>query len=206
MGESGPPNPPVVAPLTVSCDTSPGKSVAKSRATPMLPTFDSDEDGGVVLAVPLVGPRHARVVGAVRLLDAVDDQPRPGRSAVQRRQRHARVRVGRQQLVAAVPRHVRRPPAPRATVEVQRPAGDDAVRPVETAHVRVRCRRHANIAVSPSVTRALQMTTITRTWANAQRDGRPAEYRWRLCESSVIPLLYTTPQTFTDAHCSSAVQ
>jgi len=26
-------------------------------------------------------------------------------------------------------------------------------------------------------------------WADAQRDGRPAEYRWRLCESSVIPFL-----------------
>jgi len=29
-------------------------------------------------------------------------------------------------------------------------------------------------------------------WADAQRDGRPAEYRWRmraLCESSVITLL-----------------
>jgi len=31
----------------------------------------------------------------------------------------------------------------------------------------------------------------TRMWADAQRDGRPAEYRWRpdLCESSVIPFL-----------------
>ena len=26
-------------------------------------------------------------------------------------------------------------------------------------------------------------------WADAQRDGRPAEYWWALCESSVIPLL-----------------
>jgi len=24
-----------------------------------------------------------------------------------------------------------------------------------------------------------QTTTITRMWANAQRDGRPVEYRWR---------------------------
>jgi len=23
------------------------------------------------------------------------------------------------------------------------------------------------------------METLTRMWANAQRDGRPAEYRWR---------------------------
>ena len=28
-------------------------------------------------------------------------------------------------------------------------------------------------------------------WANAQRDGRPAEYRWRLC---------STPQSLADAH------
>jgi len=34
-------------------------------------------------------------------------------------------------------------------------------------------------------------------WANAQRDGRPAEYRWRLC---------STPQILADAHYQSAVQ
>jgi len=28
-------------------------------------------------------------------------------------------------------------------------------------------------------------------WANAQRDGRPAEHRWRLC---------STPQSLADAH------
>ena len=35
------------------------------------------------------------------------------------------------------------------------------------------------------------ITVITRMWADAQRDGRPPEYRWRgaLCESSVIPFL-----------------
>jgi len=106
-------------------------------------TFDSDEDGGVVLARPVVRPRDARVVGAVRLLDAVDRQARPGRPAGRRRrQRDARVGVGRERAVAvAVPRHVRRPPAPRAAVEHQRAAGDDAVRPVETAHVRVRWQR-----------------------------------------------------------------
>ena len=26
-------------------------------------------------------------------------------------------------------------------------------------------------------------------WANAQRDSRPAEYRWHLCKSSIIPFL-----------------
>ena len=29
----------------------------------------------------------------------------------------------------------------------------------------------------------------TRIWADAQRDGPPAEYRWPLCKSSVIPVL-----------------
>jgi len=32
---------------------------------------------------------------------------------------------------------------------------------------------------------------MTRMWANAQRDGRPAEYRWR-------PLF--NPQSLADAH------
>ena len=38
----------------------------------------------------------------------------------------------------------------------------------------------------------------TRMWANAQRDGRPAEYRWHLC---------LTPQSLADAHyqCRRAV-
>jgi len=34
-------------------------------------------------------------------------------------------------------------------------------------------------------------------WANAQRDGHPAEYRWRL---------RSPPQTFADAHYQNAVQ
>jgi len=34
-------------------------------------------------------------------------------------------------------------------------------------------------------------------WADAQRDGRPAEYRWRA--------LWTS-QSFANPHCSSAVQ
>jgi len=34
-------------------------------------------------------------------------------------------------------------------------------------------------------------------WANAQRDGRPDEHRWRLC---------STPQSLADAHYNSAVK
>jgi len=35
--------------------------------------------------------------------------------------------------------------------------------------------------VRPYILRTVQidLTQITRMWANAQRDGRPAEYRWR---------------------------
>jgi len=35
-------------------------------------------------------------------------------------------------------------------------------------------------------------------WANAQRDGRPAEYRWR-------GALCSTPQSLADAHCTTRV-
>jgi len=35
------------------------------------------------------------------------------------------------------------------------------------------------------------LTNQTTMWANAQRDGRPAEYRWRL---------HSTPQSLADAH------
>jgi len=36
-------------------------------------------------------------------------------------------------------------------------------------------------------------------WATAQRDGRPAEYRWR-------GALCSTPESLVDAHYQSAVQ
>jgi len=39
--------------------------------------------------------------------------------------------------------------------------------------------------------------TQCRMWANAQRDGRPVEYRWRLG---------STPQSLADAHYYSTVQ
>jgi len=37
----------------------------------------------------------------------------------------------------------------------------------------------------------MRRTSTIRMWANAQRDGRPAEHRWRLC---------STPQSLADAH------
>jgi len=44
-------------------------------------------------------------------------------------------------------------------------------------------------------------------WADAQRDGRPAEYIWwRRLRKFRNSIPCTTPQTLADAHCSSAVQ
>ena len=42
-----------------------------------------------------------------------------------------------------------------------------------------------------------QIYILTRMWANAQRDGRPAEYRWRLLFNA---------ERLADAHYWSAVQ
>jgi len=43
-------------------------------------------------------------------------------------------------------------------------------------------------------------------WADAQRDGRAAEYRWRLLRKFRNSILFTTPQSLADARCWSAVQ
>jgi len=48
--------------------------------------------------------------------------------------------------------------------------------------------------------------SLTRMWADAQRDGRPAEYRWRHLQNFRNSIPCTMLQTFHDAHCSSAVQ
>ena len=45
--------------------------------------------------------------------------------------------------------------------------------------------------------RAIDNKNVIRMWANAQRDGRPVEYRCALC---------STPQSLADAHYQSAVQ
>jgi len=42
-------------------------------------------------------------------------------------------------------------------------------------------------------------------WADAQRDGRPFKYRWRMRKfGNSIPC--TMPQSLADAHCWSAMQ
>ena len=46
----------------------------------------------------------------------------------------------------------------------------------------------------------------TRMWADAQRDGRPAEYRWRRVWTFRYSIPCTPPQRLADAHWSSAVQ
>jgi len=42
-------------------------------------------------------------------------------------------------------------------------------------------------------------------WADAQRDGRPAEYRWRRLRKFRNSTPWTTPQSLADAGCWSAV-
>jgi len=44
----------------------------------------------------------------------------------------------------------------------------------------------------------------TRNVADAQRDGRPAEYRWRPLRKCRNSIRCTTPQSLADAHCWSA--
>ena len=43
-------------------------------------------------------------------------------------------------------------------------------------------------------------------WANAQRDGRPAEYRWRRLRKFRNSIPCTTPQSLANARCWSTVQ
>jgi len=46
----------------------------------------------------------------------------------------------------------------------------------------------------------------TRMWADAQRDGRPDEYRWRPLRKFHNSIPYTTPQSLADAGFWRAVQ
>jgi len=46
----------------------------------------------------------------------------------------------------------------------------------------------------------------SRMWANAQRNGRPAEYRWRPLRKFANSIPCTTPQSLADGRCWSAVQ
>jgi len=49
-------------------------------------------------------------------------------------------------------------------------------------------------------------TGQSRMWADAQRDGRPAKYRWRPLRKFRNFIPCTMPQSLADGHCSSAVQ
>jgi len=51
-----------------------------------------------------------------------------------------------------------------------------------------------------------QFLSKTRMWADAQRDGRPAEYKWRRLRKFRNSIPCTTPQSLADARCWSAVQ
>jgi len=43
-------------------------------------------------------------------------------------------------------------------------------------------------------------------WANAQRDGRPAEYKWFPLRKFRNSIPCTTQPSLADSRCSSAVQ
>jgi len=102
-------------------------------------TFNSDENGGVVLASPLIGRRDACVMRTIGLFGGGDGEPGTGSSYFGRlRQLHA-VPVVNQLKLTAIPRHARHWPAPRPAVENQRISGNGALRPIETPNVRVRC-------------------------------------------------------------------
>ena len=46
---------------------------------------------------------------------------------------------------------------------------------------------------------------LTRMWADAQRDGRPAEYRWRPLQKFLVPFLVPR-RSLAEARCWSAMQ
>jgi len=52
----------------------------------------------------------------------------------------------------------------------------------------------------------LDVKSKTRMWAYAQRDGRPAKYRWRTLRKFRNSIPCTTPQSLTEGRYSSAVQ
>jgi len=59
---------------------------------------------------------------------------------------------------------------------------------------------------TPTVPKHWQRQTLTRMWADAQRDGCPAEYRWRPMLKFRNSIPCTTPQSLADAcvQCSNA--
>jgi len=55
-------------------------------------------------------------------------------------------------------------------------------------------------------TRQHKNQLILEMWADAQRDGRPAEYRWRRLREFRNSIPCTTLQSLADVRCWSAVQ
>jgi len=65
----------------------------------------------------------------------------------------------------------------------------------------------APVALVPKYTTTVfRFSTTTRMWADAQRDGRPAEYRWRPLLKFGNSVNCTASQSLADASCWSAVQ
>ena len=68
--------------------------------------------------------------------------------------------------------------------------------------------RHLKISALSVYLKGFYSNTLTRMWADAQRDGRPAEYRWRHLRKFRNSIPCTTPQSLADpafgVPCSNA--
>jgi len=64
-----------------------------------------------------------------------------------------------------------------------------------------------NFRLTPNVFKcSIKSLTKTRMWADAQCDGRPAEYRWCRLRKFRNSIPCTKPQSLADARCWSAMQ
>jgi len=64
---------------------------------------------------------------------------------------------------------------------------------------------HFDLLAARSVNRQFE-TEPTRVWADAQRDGRPAECRWRPVQKFRNSIPCTMPQSLAVSRCSSDIQ
>jgi len=72
-------------------------------------------------------------------------------------------------------------------------------------HLR-QCKSTLVVQIQQSLLVCAIIIIITRMRANAQRDGRPAEYSWRPLQKLCNSIPCTKPQSLADAHCWSAMQ
>ena len=65
----------------------------------------------------------------------------------------------------------------------------------ETTHECV----HANSRISKQIKQCISFNLKLEMWADAQRDGRPAKYRWRTLFNAAVWLMTTTRVLWSDA-------